>query len=190
MNSGERTRPRASPARVRGFVNVSPGVAQRGRVKTYAVRKSTLDGTFFSHECVAAATARRAVKASAPRENQRLRSVATKSLNVSGQVTFEEKCPSRETRRITRRMNLGLPHDRESERLSLCLRISGLMFRRCEFYFPRFTSTDRSLAQEASFVPVASMAPLDVVDTLLSIMFSVTMIALTLSARLPPSARL
>ena len=59
-----------------------------------------------------------------------------------------------------------------------------------EVQFASATSTDRSSAQPASSVPVASIFPLEVVAMLLASMLSATMISFTLSARLPPSAKL
>lgn len=57
-------------------------------------------------------------------------------------------------------------------------------------YLAASTSTRRSLAQDASSVPVASISPRELVTTLEDGIPSLTITLLTLSARLPPSARL
>src|SRR5439155_22260826 len=65
--SEEVIRPSARPPSAWGLVNVSPRVAPRGRVKTYAAQKRTLGGTSLNKKCAAATRTIRPANTSAPR---------------------------------------------------------------------------------------------------------------------------
>ncbi len=78
ITSEETIRPNASPPSAWGFVKMSPSVAPRGRVRTYAAQKSTLPGIFVK-KCAPATSAIRPANISAPRSNPTPVVVATKS---------------------------------------------------------------------------------------------------------------